>query len=160
MGQILHRWVKPSVVGSNPPSLGHTHRRWVIPSVVGSYPPSLGHTLRRWVIPSVIGFYRPLLGSALCRWALPLVLCWFGAPSLGCTLDHWVWRSVVVEPSWVDGRCVLGVGCSAIDAIFMYQYRVIPKSLHTCIWDKPHQPKKPYCRGCRGSFGLLIGFYI
>ena len=38
--------------------------------------------------------------------------------------------------------------------------RVIPKSLHTCIWDKPHQPKKPYCHGCRGSFGLLIGFYI
>jgi hypothetical protein len=24
--------------------------------------------------------------------------------------------------------------------------RVIPKSLHTCIWDKPHHPKKqPYC---------------
>jgi len=31
---------------------------------------------------------------------------------------------------------------SAIDAIFMYQYRVMPKSLHTSIWAKPHQPKK------------------
>ena len=64
------------------------------------------------------------------------------------------------------GRLVIAAGAlfailvAAIDAIFMYQYRVIPKSLHTCIWDKPHQPKKPYCRGCRGSFGLLIGFYI
>ena len=26
--------------------------------------------------------------------------------------------------------------------------RVLPKSLHKCIWDKPHHPKKTeYCRG-------------
>jgi len=35
-----------------------------------------------------------------------------------------------------------GVGNPAIDAIFMYQYRIMPKSLHTSIWAKPHQPKK------------------
>jgi hypothetical protein len=31
---------------------------------------------------------------------------------------------------------------SAIDAKFLYQYGLRPKSLHKCIWAKPHHPKK------------------
>ena len=64
------------------------------------------------------------------------------------------------------GRLVIAAGAlfavlvAAIDAIFMYQYRVIPKSLHTCIWDKPHQPKKAYCCGCRGLFGFFFFFFL
>ena len=64
---------------------------------------------------------KPLAAITSLCWQLPglyhisgryhSVLCWFCAPLLGCTLDRWVRRSVVVEPSWVDGCCVLGVGC-------------------------------------------------
>jgi len=41
-------------------------------------------------------------------------------------------------------RHCVELGCTAIDAIFMYQSRVMPKSLHTSIWAKPHQPKKSH----------------
>ena len=51
------------------------------------------------------------------------------------------------------GRLVIAAGAlfavlvTAIDAIFMYQYRVIPKSLHTCIWDKPTSQKNHIAMG-------------
>ena len=48
---------------------------------------------------------------------------------------------------------------SAIDAKFLYQYGLKPKSLHKYIWDKPYHPKKRVLPWCQGWLGLVIGFF-
>ena len=109
MGQTLRRWVKSSVVGSYPLSLGHTLRRWVMPSVIGLYPPSLVFTILCWVLRSVVGLCpSSFVGSVLHRWAVPSTIG-FGAPSLlnprglmgavslalGATYRRWALRVVL-----------------------------------------------------------------
>jgi len=37
--------------------------------------------------------------------------------------------------------------------------RVLPKSLHKCIWDKPTTQKNRVLPWCRGWLGLVIGFF-
>jgi hypothetical protein len=51
-------------------------------------------------------------------------------------------KSPVLSCSTTSRQRGMRLAEPAIDAIFMYQYRMIPKSLYTSIWAKPHHPKK------------------
>ena len=58
----------------------------------------------------------------------------------------------------LEGECEDDDGAAegtAIDAKFLYQYGLRPKSLHKCIWAKPHHPKNLVGRVFAGEPGLV-----